>query len=115
VERRSGPRVSLDASAIIRIDSLRSEIQSRIINASEKGLLLVLPEARPVGTRIRVTVQIEDPKYEINVAGIIVHVANVPDADPHYSMRVGIFLTDQGPDWAALCRRLARVPGAIVD
>lgn len=110
MERRSGPRLALDANAIIRVDRLDADVQSRIVNASESGLLLAAPEGRPVGTRIRITVQIDDPKHDITVSGIIVHAGSSPEVDPAYRTRLGIFLTEHGPDWSALCRRLARLP-----
>ncbi len=108
VERRcNGPRVELDAAAIIRLDVLSPAIHSRILNASRKGMLLVMPDSRPLGTRIRVTVQIEDPPREISVVGIIVHVAAMESVDPRFTARAGIFLTETGPDWVALCEHLA--------
>lgn len=111
-ERRNGPRVALDANAIIRIESLGPEIQSRIVNASERGLLLALPEPRPVGTRIHVRVQIDDPVYEIAVSGIIVHVTPFEAVNPRLRARAGILLTDVSADWRALCRRIARLAAA---
>jgi hypothetical protein len=95
----------LDAAALIRMESLSAEIPTRILNASERGLLLAMPATRPVGTRIHVRVQIGDPVYEIAVAGIIVHIAAV-EGDPRTVARAGILLTDVGPDWRAFCRRL---------
>ena len=100
--------MALEADAVIRLGTLSAEVASRIVNASERGLLLALPAPRPVGTRIRVRVRIDDPAYEISVAGIIVHVATIEGAAPEVSTQAGIFLTETGPDWRALCRRLAR-------
>jgi len=103
--------MEIKANAIIRVDALTSEIGSHILNASERGLLLAMPESRPVGTKISVTLHIEDPIYEISVSGIIVHIRPVEGADPRVAARAGILLTDAGPDWLALCRRLARMAG----
>ncbi len=105
-DRRRGPRMNLDAAAIIRLDSVNNQVPSRIVNASRSGLLLAMPAPRPVGTRIYITVRIDDPLYEIQVAGIIVHVAEEQDAPAGFGTRVGIFLTKTGSDWASLCRRL---------
>lgn len=107
--RRNGPRLELDAAAIIRVDTLNPAIHSRILNASQKGLLLVMPDARPVGTRIRVTVQIEAPPREIIVVGIIVHVTPMENVDPRFTARAGILLTETSPDWSALCEHLAQL------
>src|SRR5207248_2682263 len=71
MERRRGPRLALDAAAVIRIESLDSPLTSRIVNASLNGLLLAMPAPRPVGTRMHITVRIGDPAYEISVSGII--------------------------------------------
>jgi hypothetical protein len=108
IERRwGGPRMALDATAIIHLDLSGPGKSSRIINASNRGLLLVMPDARPVGTRIHVTVQIEKPTKQIKVSGIIVHCNVVESVDPRFTARAGILLTSSGPDWTELCVQLA--------
>jgi hypothetical protein len=107
-ERRRWPRVALAASAVIRIESLATAESSRILNASQRGLLMIMPAPRPLGTRMHIRVQIGEPRYEIEVSGIVVHVADDPDAPPGFTTRVGVYLTDASPDWTALCRRLAK-------
>jgi tRNA pseudouridine-54 N-methylase len=108
-ERRSdGPRLALEANAVIKLDLTGSSLNSRIVNASQKGMLVVMPDARPVGTRIRVTVQVEEPRSDITVAGIIVHATPFESVDVRFSARIGIFLTETGQDWLDLCDRLAR-------
>jgi PilZ domain len=110
MERRSdGPRLALEATALITIDVLSPAIRSRIVNASPRGMQLVMPDSRPVGTRIRVTVRIDEPQREITVAGIIVHTATMENIDPRLAARIGIFLTETGDDWRALCDSLARL------
>ena len=44
---------------------------------------------------------------EIKLHGIVAHVAENPDAAPGFTTQVGVFLTDTGPEWETLCRRLA--------
>lgn len=108
MERRSdGPRVALEATALIKIDVLGPAMHSRIVNASQRGMLLVMPDSRPVGTRIRVTVRIEEPRREITVAGIIVHTATMESVDPRFTARIGIFLTEASDEWRTLCDSLA--------
>jgi len=110
MERRGdGPRVALEATAVIKIDMLGAAIHSRIVNASQRGMLLVMPDSRPVGTRIRVTVQVEAPRQEITVVGIIVHATSMENIDPRFTSRVGIFLTETDDDWRVLCDDLARM------
>ncbi len=105
-DRRAGPRVSLDAAAIIRMETMGSDVRSRIIDASTNGLKLAMPAPRPIGTRMHICVRIGDPAYEINVSGIIVHVSETKEAPAGFTSHVGIYLTEVGPDWGALCRRL---------
>lgn len=108
IERRwGGPRMALDATAIIHLDLDGPGTSSRIINASNRGLLLVMPDARPVGTRIHVTVQLENPSKQIKVSGIIVHCSVAESVDPRFTARAGILLTSAGTDWNELCVRLA--------
>jgi len=110
IERRSGgPRVALEANAVIKIDLAGPTVNSRIVNASQKGLLVIMPEARPVGTRIRVTIQIERPPSQIVVAGIIVHSTPFESVDVRFSARVGILLTEVGQDWLDFCARLEQM------
>jgi hypothetical protein len=109
-DRRGAPRMSLDAAAIIRFDSVGGDLRSRVINASRNGVLLAMPAARPVGTRMHVTVRIGDPPMEIKLHGIVAHVAENPNAAPGFTTQVGVFLTETGPEWETLCRRLATPP-----
>jgi hypothetical protein len=100
--------MALDATALIHLDLHgTTATNSRIVNASKRGVLLVMPDARPVGTRIHVTVQLENPRKEIKVSGIIVHCATAENIDPRFTARAGILLTTSGPDWEELCVRLA--------
>jgi hypothetical protein len=82
-------------------------MHSRIINASSRGMLLVMPDARPVGTKIHVTVQLDSPPKEIKVTGIIVHCNTSENVDPRFTARAGILVTTAGADWDALCEQLA--------
>ena len=99
--------MSLDAAAIIRFESVGADIRSRILNASENGILLAMPAPRPVGTRMHVTVRIGDPVMALTVSGIIVHVAENRHAPPGFTTRVGVFLTDVDAEWIALCQRIS--------
>jgi glycerol-3-phosphate dehydrogenase len=99
--------MALDATAVIRLDLHGSGTHSRIVNASARGMLLVMPDARPVGTRIHVTVQLSDPPKEIKVSGIIVHCNTSENIDPRFTARAGILVTTAGPEWDELCKQLA--------
>jgi hypothetical protein len=104
--------MSLDAAAVIRFETVGPETRSRIINASRNGVLLAMPAPRPVGTRIHLTVRIGDPPADIRLEGIVVHVADNPEAPSGFGTQVGVFLTLAGPEWEALCRRLAEAAPA---
>jgi hypothetical protein len=106
-DRRTAPRMTLDAAAIIRFESMGSDMRSRVVNASRNGVLLAMPAPRPVGTRMHVTVRIGEPPLEIKLLGIVVHVADNPTAPPGFTTQVGVFLTKTGPEWEALCQQLA--------
>ncbi|MGD0837496.1 MAG: PilZ domain-containing protein [Polyangia bacterium] len=99
--------MALDATAIIRLDLAGTATNSRIVNASNRGMLLVMPDARPVGTRIHVTLELDHPKKEIKVSGIIVHCSVSESVDPRFTARAGILLTAAGADWSDLCIRLS--------
>jgi hypothetical protein len=105
-ERRKHPRLALEASAVVYLESATG-IQSKVVNASERGVMLRLPDVRPVGTPIRITVHVADPPATIAIAGIIVHVTVLEILGAGPAMRAGIALTEAGPDWMELCRSLA--------
>jgi hypothetical protein len=105
-ERRKHPRLALEASAVVYLESAAG-IQSNVVNASERGVMLRLPEVRPVGTRIHITVHVADPPARIAISGIIVHVTVLETLGARPAMRAGIALTEAGPDWVELCRSLA--------
>ena len=110
IDRRcDGPRVALDATAIIHLDLNGSGTHSRIVNASSRGMLLVMPDARPVGTKIHITVVLERPRREIRVSGIIVRCSTAENVDPRFTARAGILLTSAGDDWDDLCQQLSAV------
>ena len=91
---------------MVRLDSVASS-QSQVLNASERGLMLMLPDARPVGTRIHITLYVGDPPAKIEISGIIVHVTVLESISVRRPVRAGIVLTEAGPDWLELCRSLA--------
>jgi hypothetical protein len=100
--------VALDATAMIRLDLHSRGTHSRIVNASPRGMLLVMPDARPIGTRIHITVQLRGEAKEIKVSGIIVHCSATENIDPRFSARAGILLTTVGQDWIDLCAQLTK-------
>ena len=99
--------MALDATAIIHLDLRGPGTHSRIVNASSRGMLLVMPDARPVGTKIHVTVELDDPPKQIHVSGIIVHCNTSENVDPRFTARAGILITTAGPEWDELCKQLA--------
>ena len=99
--------MALDAAAIIRFGTVGPELRSRVLNASRNGILLAMPEPRPVGTRMHITVRIGEPAMEIKLTGIVAHVADNPTGQPGFTTLVGLYLTEAGAEWEALCRRLA--------
>ena len=100
--------MALDATALIHLDLRGPGTHSRIVNASSRGMLLIMPDARPVGTRIHVTVELENPPQNIKVSGIIVHCNTSENVDPRFTARAGILVTTAGPDWDELCNQLAK-------
>jgi hypothetical protein len=99
--------MALDATALIHLDLHGPGMHSRIVNASSRGMLLVMPDSRPVGTKIHITVQLDNPPKEIKVTGIIVHCNTSENVDPRFTARAGILVTAAGPDWDELCEQLA--------
>jgi len=102
-EKRVWPRLRLNAEAILRFDEVAS-IKSRILDISGRGLSLAVPSARPVGTRMGITVFFTRPRREIRIEGVVVHVAihNSLHEDD-LPTRLGIFLTHVDDEWLKIC------------
>jgi hypothetical protein len=91
---------------VVRLDPATGG-QSHVLNASERGLMLILPDARPVGTRIHITLYVGEPPAKIEISGIIGHLTALESIGPRRPIRAGIFLTEAGQDWIDLCQSLA--------
>ena len=70
VERRSCARVNLELQVRLRFDSAEAMIASRTFDISRNGAFIALKDPRPRGTRVRLTLEIEDTK--VTVGGVVV-------------------------------------------
>ena len=104
-DRRNWPRIDLDTQALLQFDRVGPEISSRIVNASAKGLFLVMDPVRPIGTRISIEVVIADVPTRLCVTGVVVHTVERATRDE--PVGVGICLTEVGDDWIDFCDQLA--------
>lgn len=70
VERRSCARVNLELQVRLRFDSPEAMIASRTFDISRSGAFIALRDPRPRGTRVRLTIEIEDTK--VTLSGVVV-------------------------------------------
>lgn len=70
VERRSCARVNLELQVRLRFDSPEAMIASRTFDISRNGAFIALKDPRPRGTRVRLTLEIDDTK--VMVGGVVV-------------------------------------------
>lgn len=70
VERRSCARVNLELRVRLRFDSPEAMIASRTFDISRNGAFIALKDPRPRGTRVRLTLEIDDTK--VMVGGVVV-------------------------------------------
>lgn len=70
VERRSCARVNLELQVRLRFESPAAMIASRTFDISRGGAFIALKDPRPRGTRVRLTLEIEDTK--VMLGGVVV-------------------------------------------
>ncbi len=106
-DRRSCARVSLDLQVRLRFDTAEAMVASRTFDLSRSGAFISIRDPRPKGTKVRLTLQVEDD--EIVVGGVVVR-----SCDGKRSSRrgMGIRFTEVTPQAAeALAKLLEPVGG----
>lgn len=86
------------------MDRLGARVNARILNASERGLFLAMDDPRPIGTRIRLTIQVADPPLRTEIAGIVIHVVSDEKQPGNQPPGVGVFLDEVDDAWIEFCR-----------
>ncbi|MCR9164675.1 MAG: PilZ domain-containing protein [Nannocystaceae bacterium] len=101
VERRSCARVNLELQVRLRFESPAAMIASRTFDISRNGAFIAIKDPRPRGTRVRLTLEIDDTK--VTVSGVVVRSS---DGKKGSRRGMGIQFTEI-PDEAA--KSLARL------
>ena len=76
-ERRRFPRVKLEVSARIRFPNPEAAIESNTFDISQGGVFLKTAQPRPVGTRVRLVIEIGERTLELS--GVVVRVSDGHD------------------------------------
>ena len=111
-EQRSWPRMNLDLEVYLHFDSFLEASQAQTTNISREGLFIHMDPPRQLGTKVRVRVNVDNPRREFVLEGVVVRT--VPDADaprdalPHEVPGVGIFLTSTSQGWTTFCDELSK-------
>jgi hypothetical protein len=84
-------------------------VDARMLNISREGVFLAMDPPRPIGTRVRLTLQIEASNEKYTLEGVVVRC--VPDGDeppnPGEQPGVAVFLTITSPGYLRFCDELA--------
>lgn len=110
MERRRWPRVDLETHVVMRFVRAEDVLEARSLNVSRHGIFLRTARTKPIGTRVHLSLALEETGERIEAEGFVVHVSPDPDRpDPKAEPGLGIFLTDVPPGWHRLCDRIEGV------
>jgi len=103
-ERRNWPRVELKLSAQLRFEDAAELALSETSDVSRDGVFLNMKTPRPIGTRVKLTIEIASSGQRFALEGVVVRQVS----DQRSRTGVGIFLTSASPGWVELCAELER-------
>ena len=96
----------------IRFDDVDAAINMQTANVSREGLFIAMDPPKPIGTRVRVRVQIANTSEKFALECVVVRT--VPDLDdlkplaPGETKGVGVFLTATSAGWTRFCDELSK-------
>jgi len=70
--RRKYPRATLEVDVEFRVGREQKEFRVQTKNVSAGGICVMLPEMLPVGTELRVALELPDAERALDVAGEVV-------------------------------------------
>lgn len=88
----------------MRFASTEEILAATSLNISRRGVFLVTDQPKPIGTPVRLSIEVGGDGKRVDVSGIVIHEAS--EAHDHRPRGVGIFLTKVPPEWDTLCDRL---------
>ena len=97
----------------MRFTRAEDVLNTRSLNISRRGIYLATEQIKPLGTPVRLSIELDEDRQRIDVGGIVVHEIEEEEGRPR---GVGIFLTEIPAAWDALCERLetARIAAATL-
>jgi Tfp pilus assembly protein PilZ len=93
-ERRRFARVALDAEVQVQVVDTESLFTSRIRDLSENGVFILSRSTRPIGTGIKIDIQVQDGGLQVKARGIIVHEVRPEHATAERPAGVGVMFTE---------------------
>ena len=105
-ERRSCARVSLELQVSLRFETAEAMIASRTFDISRSGAFIAIKEPRPRGTRVRLTIEVDDTT--VVLGGVVVRAS-----DGRKSVRRGMSIqfTEVTPEASDALARLLEPRG----
>lgn len=91
----------------MRFSRAEDVLKARSLNISRRGIFLTTDQIKPIGTPVRLSMEIDEEQERLEVAGIVIH--EVPEAEEGKPRGVGIFLTKVPVTWDAFCEKLEKV------
>jgi hypothetical protein len=111
-EHRRWPRMALALEVSIRFPNLDRAVTAETSNISREGLFIRMDPPKPIGTKVRLRLQLVENREIFVLEGVVVRMVPDPDepAEPGATPGIGIFLTHTSPGWAPFVESLQHVP-----
>jgi hypothetical protein len=107
--------LALDVS--IRFPNLSDVVTARTSNISREGLFICMDPPKPIGTKVRLRVQLVENREIFVLEGVVVRTIPDPDEPMESATNasappgIGIFLTHTSPGWMPFVESLHSMRG----
>ena len=105
-ERRRFPRVLLEADVFVEAETEQSLFKSRLRDLSENGVFIRTTNTRPLGTGVRLRIEIVRRDLRVVVRGIVVHLVDARDETDAAPAGMGVMFTEVDPSSQAALRAM---------
>jgi hypothetical protein len=103
--------MALTLEVSIRFPNLDRAVTARTSNISREGLFIYMDPPKPIGTKVRLRLQLVENHEIFVLEGVVVRMVPDPDepANPQDVPGIGIFLTNTSPGWIPFVESLLKV------
>lgn len=100
--------MNLALEVYLRFEDKKQVTASHTTNISREGVFIKMDPPRPLGTKVRIKVEVDDSLEAFDLEGVVVRT--VPDGDREAGdsevSGVGVFFTATSEGWSQFCEKL---------